>query len=336
VNDLDAYLANFWRATTLDPEAVAEYADWPVNETDLHARHQWLVDVPDFRERMLTDPHFYDPKIAGWWVWGISQWIGLGWCVHPEWRGRNNAARARGIHSKRPLVIKGGAGVHSDLESRVDVKRPQLPKGGHGVHRKIPDLKAAKGLFSERVAHSKPDISGSRGVFGRGTHAKYASSLADYFESLRDRLRRVRVLCGDWGRLLGPSPTTCIGLTAVFLDPPYNMEVAHADGDASQRNEKLYADHENDLSAKVREWALAHGSNPLLRIALCGYEGEHDFPADWDCVAWKANGGYANQRGETQGKINAGRERVWFSPHCLQPQYRLFPEFRPDVFLDTV
>lgn len=41
VNDLDAYVANFWRSVAHDPEAVAKYADWPVNEDDLHARHKW-------------------------------------------------------------------------------------------------------------------------------------------------------------------------------------------------------------------------------------------------------------------------------------------------------
>jgi site-specific DNA-adenine methylase len=42
VNDKDNYLANFWRALQADPEEVARWADWPVNETDLTARHLWL------------------------------------------------------------------------------------------------------------------------------------------------------------------------------------------------------------------------------------------------------------------------------------------------------
>ena len=29
VNDLDCYLANFWRALVAEPDAVADYADWP-------------------------------------------------------------------------------------------------------------------------------------------------------------------------------------------------------------------------------------------------------------------------------------------------------------------
>jgi hypothetical protein len=92
VNDLDCYLANFWRAVALDPEAVAAAADWPVNEADLHARHRWLVDRAEFRERMRSDPDFYDAKIAGWWAWGLSCWIGGGWCANTVHRFEKAAA----------------------------------------------------------------------------------------------------------------------------------------------------------------------------------------------------------------------------------------------------
>lgn len=33
---------------------------------------------------------------------------------------------------------------------------------------------------------------------------------------------------------------------------------------------------------------------PGIDIALCGYEGEHDMPTSWDCVEWKARGGYGS------------------------------------------
>jgi hypothetical protein len=79
VNDMDMFIVNFWRALAADPQAVAAHADWPVNEADLTARHLWLVNTG--RERiasMLADPDFYDPQVAGWWVWGINSWIGAG------------------------------------------------------------------------------------------------------------------------------------------------------------------------------------------------------------------------------------------------------------------
>jgi len=53
-----------------------------------------------------------------------------------------------------------------------------------------------------------------------------------------------------------------------------------------------------------------------LRIALCGYEGEHQMPDDWGRVKWKAPGGYSSQK--KKGNDNPYRERIWFSPHCLQ------------------
>jgi DNA adenine methylase len=89
VNDADGLLANFWRALQHDPDGVAAAADWPVNEADLHARHRWLVDRRSMVEALMADPDWYDAQAAGWWVWGISQWIGTGWCPPagggPDW-----------------------------------------------------------------------------------------------------------------------------------------------------------------------------------------------------------------------------------------------------------
>src|SRR5574337_1199742 len=81
LNDADGFVANFWRAVSLDAEAVAEAADWPCNEADLFARHSWLVrQLPGLLERLHADPAYYDAKVAGWWCWGACNWIGSGWC----------------------------------------------------------------------------------------------------------------------------------------------------------------------------------------------------------------------------------------------------------------
>jgi hypothetical protein len=144
-NDLDCYIANFWRATQHDPEAVALHADWPVNEIDLHARHRYLVlsdDARAFRERMRADPDHYDPKIAGWWCWGACCWIGSGWCTSPAEVERNITAtpalmgsdgKGQGVVRKRPhewqqvpMLTEGrgdaaaGSGLHQ--------KRPRVPR----------------------------------------------------------------------------------------------------------------------------------------------------------------------------------------------------------------
>lgn len=106
INDLDCYVSNFWRAVKASPDDVAMWADWPVNEADILARHEWLLSRDEFRVRMRTDPTYYDAQIAGWWVWGACCWIGSGWCLergdgHPpeqpttprgRWEGCRNQA----------------------------------------------------------------------------------------------------------------------------------------------------------------------------------------------------------------------------------------------------
>jgi DNA adenine methylase len=251
VNDKDKYLANFWRATQHDPAGVAKYADWPVNEADLHARHKWLVAQTEFNERMSSDPDYYDVKIAGWWVWGLSQWIGGGWCGDKS-------------ESVRIPNMRRNVGVHR--------KRPSLQNAGKGIHRP-------------------------------------SNNLPEYFKAIRKRLRYVRIVCGDWSRVLTPVPTYALGLTAIFLDPPYSA--------GTDRDTNLYAVEDGEIAHLVRKWALENGDNPKMRIALCGYEGEHDMPTDWECIKWKNHGGYSVSNGKS-GNENRDRERIWFSPHCLK------------------
>jgi len=133
--------------------------------------------------------------------------------------------------------------------------------------------------------------------------------LEQIFAELQARLRYVRIVCGDWKRVLGRSPTTENGLTGVFLDPPY-----------SDRRDKVYAKDSRSVYAEVREWCLANGDNPKLRIALCGLRGEHDIleKHGWVAYAWTRNAGYGNQ-GKGRGRANAKEEVIWFSPHCLNP-----------------
>ena len=131
-------------------------------------------------------------------------------------------------------------------------------------------------------------------------------NLLAMFAALGDRLRNVRVCCGDWSRVCGETPTTHSGTTAVFLDPPYGAE--------DNRYANVYSVDSLTVATDVREWAIANGHHPAMRIALCGYD-SFTMPAGWECVQWKAQGGYAGL-GEGQGRENSKRERVWFSPGC--------------------
>jgi len=254
INDMDCMISNFWRSMVFDAEAVADYADWPVNEADLHARHLWLVSQEDFRERMKVDPDYYDPKIAGWWLWGRCAWIAGGWCDF-------NALSAKTGRMGRSIPNMNFQGVHSDRIQREGIQQHMM--------------------------------------------------------QLASRLRRTRVVCGDWARVV--TPAVCTGLTGMVLDPPYFAGLS--DG--------LYAHSDANVSANVRRWAIENGNNPQLRIALCGYEGEHELPPDWEKVAWKATGGYGKQRKDGTNN-NEERERIWFSPHCLKVSDSLFGGFEDD------
>lgn len=238
-----------------------------VHNCDLHARHLWLVNRREWRERMKTDPAHYDIKVAGWWVWGISQWIGSGWC----------GGRAARLSQQMPdCYWRGGKGVHG-IAALTKRKIPNVADGG------------------------------LRGVLTPGR----SEALIGWMLELAERLRGVRVCCGDWRRVCTPAVTFGRGACAVFLDPPYAVE----------DRDSIYNEESRDVAHDVREWALDAGRNPDCMIALAGYN-EHVMPG-WTPVAWKANGGYGNQA-DARGRENANRETIWFSPACALKQGELF------------
>lgn len=80
VNDADCDVANFWRAVQAEPEAVARAAMWPRYEPDLVARHRWLAEPTrrsQHKDRMLSDPNYYDVIRAGWWCWSVCCTVGV-------------------------------------------------------------------------------------------------------------------------------------------------------------------------------------------------------------------------------------------------------------------
>lgn len=277
VNDADGMLANFWRAVSADPDAVAHHAAHPVNEADLHARHLWLVSAKGgIAERLMADPDWHDAKAAGWWVWGISCWIGSGFCS-----GEGPWVNVDGVFTKR------------DTGQGVNRQRPHLSTYGHGVNRQLPHI----GGTGRGVNRQLPNLGINRKQF-----------LTEWFRELCERLHDTRVACGDWSRVCGPSVLRSAGgICGVFLDPPYDLTMRAA----------VYAT-ESGCAADVLRWCAANGADPSLRIVLAGYDGEHnDLEAlGWRVTAWKTSGGYGSQS-DKAGRENASKERLWFSPHCL-------------------
>lgn len=164
-------------------------------------------------------------------------------------------------------------------DERLHRSIPKIGTPGHGIH---------------APSRKKPATHRSKGV-----HA--AGDLLELFARLATRLRHVRVCFGDWTRVMGRSTLgidTRHGMTpcGVVLDPPYDHQM---------RDKRLYRVDEPGVAAAVREWAIANGDNPQLRIVMCGLEGEHDMPPSWRCV-----------QGASRG-ASSEKERLWLSPHCL-------------------
>lgn len=272
VNDLDCMIVNFWRALQSDPDAVAYHADWPTTENDLHARHAWLVSQkPNIVAKMEGDPDYCDARVAGWWVWGMANWIGAGFA--------------------------SGAGGWQSVNGEL------VRNNGQGVNRQLPHV-------------GDNDDDGE--LFPRN------GGLYAYIRELADFMRGVRVICGDWRRVVTPSVTwageqgTAQATCGMFLDPPYTTEAG--------RDMNVYTHDDGDVAHDVREWCIANGRNRNMRIALCGYDNEHvDLEAlGWSVYEWKAGGGYGEAQNKGRGSANRKRERVWFSPHCNNDRLTLF------------
>ena len=176
------------------------------------------------------------------------------------------------VHDGTRLVRKEG-----DAGRGINRKLPQLGGGGRGINRKLPDSSTPRGEF-----------------------------IRAWMRELHQRLRDVRVTCGDWGRVVKDSITTRHGLTAVFLDPPYTKgAMDYSAGGMGQ-----------GIADDVRAWCAENGNNPQLRIVLCGHAGEHDalLAQGWHTRTWTAGGGYART---DEAIANRQSETIWCSPHCV-------------------
>ena len=328
VCDLDGGICNFWRALRADPEAVAYWADWPTIHQDLTARHRWLVQwVVDNRERLESDPDYYDAKAAGWWVWGISLWIGGGWC-QPGYRGKDDApermpkfnptgdvgvgvAAARAVPERRPLVqaTGGGKGVNAQT---IHNKRPRVQddNGGVGVSAQRGQMPhVASNQVSGQPSAQIPLVSPRND--GRGVSAQSSRpDLIEWFNRLAHRLSGVVVLNRTWQSALTPSllqqtatgPKPPVG---ILLDPPYLQDERDAD---------IYGSDAVGTSnaAAAESWAWAQANGEKFRIAYCAHVGDVDPPAGWTVET-------QSFAGIRDPKRRDRLDMVLFSPACIAP-----------------
>ncbi len=280
VNDADGLLVNAWRGIQLQPDATAEAASWPVSEADLHARHYALVK---WREENQLEHLMGDPAWCDPVMAGWWLW-GCSCWIGGGWCS-GEGPWVRGDDDR--LVKAGKPGVNRGL--------PHLSDNGQGVNRP-----GTKELGTEYHDVTMPE-------------------LRRWFHWLSARLRHVRIINGDWRRVVtsGASKTLNVrmgdGQCGIFLDPPY--------ADTASRAAGLYAVDSLDVAHEMCAWALEHGDDTDYRIVLAGFEGEHGTQltdAGWREVEWYTaghlTGGYGNQNKDGHQQK---RERLWCSPHCV-------------------
>ena len=284
VCDTFSLIVNLWRAIAADPEAVAHYADWPTFHDDLTARHRWLVRWRDeTAPRFAEDPDFYDVRAAGWYVWGLSNWIGGGFCSGVPCNQRPIATSNQGVMSRRIPHIGatvGGQGVNAQARGRVHDSRPSIDTRAKAQSR---------GVMS-RLDGIRPDERGER--------------LIPWMQALAERLSGVVILNRSWESavtptLLGQTGTSHLE-TAVLLDPPYKT---------APRSKNLYdSDHDgtsDDVAVASYEWAVQHGDK--IRIAYCCQDGDFPTPPGWEH--------HTREFGGSKGKCQ-NVDCVMFSPAC--------------------
>jgi hypothetical protein len=327
VNDLDGLLVNSWRAIQWYPDDVAEHASWPVSEADKQARQIACIKWRTERnlDLLAGSPEWCDPRIAGWWLYGVCCQIGAfaydgPWTVDAA-TGRivkqaRNGAREPGISRKRPYLTTDGMGVnHGNLrEPGISRNLPHLSNNGQGVCR--PQLREP-GISRDRP-HLTDDGQGvnTAATRARGVgdppefHAHTMPELRRWMAWLSARLRHVRIVNGDWSRVcttgaLKTLPVRQGGKCGVFVDPPYDL---------GERSKGLYGHDTHGIADDVRDWCLRNGADKDLRIVVAGFDTEH-FALEahgWVAHEWFSDGWLEGGMGD-----QAHRERLWASPHCL-------------------
>ena len=314
-----------------------------------------LAHKPDVLAHTVADPEWCDSKIAGYWVWGMScaiagcfmdegqnersrkslatngaipELVGMRGTLSAgiataEYAGgvpesgdaRDDASgNPGGVHSAVPS-LRDVCGVASGNPNGVKFGIPSLRYTGgvasgnqFGLSTQIPFLDHSQGVTT--ASHAIPSLTANQGC-----QTGYAASaeggiggVRAWMYALRDRFRNVKVVCGDWSRVLGGNWQGSGGPCGIFLDPPYGGDTKHS---------VVYAHDSTTVAGKVTQWCLERGNDPNLRIVLAGYDCEHDalLEKGWRKEAWKANGGYGNQRKDGTND-NCEKERLWISPAC--------------------
>jgi len=266
INDINGFMVNVFRAIKFAPKEVAKYVDYPITEIDSIARYQFLKNgKKGFVDKMKGDAEYFCPKRAGWYIWNLCIWIGIG----------------------------------------------HLLKLTTNCWNKLPELMNTKGILKVlRTEYHNGQIF---------TVDKKEKHILKWIDTLHNRLRYVKVICGSWERAI-TAESMLAKKVGIFLDPPYPEDF----NKKVKNNYYFPVTIWHACSKEVYKFCRDNGKRKNLRIAVCGYDSDGYEKLvtkhGWSEFKWSASSGFAVYGENEDTRNNRHRERIYFSPHCRNQQ----------------
>ncbi len=168
VCDTNGYICNFWNAIKFAPDEVAEHACNPTIHQQLTARQKFIYKwLETHEEQLAEDPDFYDAKIAGWWCWGMSSWIGCNYGIpsHKKFSeiipNIHASPGGKGVSAQKASTFDGQSERFSDI-------RPFCSHDGSGISPR-------RAEFAEKI----PAVNAKNKGAGAGVSAQKDNTFSD-------------------------------------------------------------------------------------------------------------------------------------------------------------
>ena len=293
VNDRLGLLVNAWRALQAEPEATAYHADYPTSHLDLIARNAELrAALPEVEMRVRRSAHWHDVRLAGWYMWAVSNSIDMGTSLgdgcgtklhdgNGVMRGARETPGAGGFFHHGRGVAKGSrvnmrsnggsAGVGGLRPARMDHgskgrKGTQgLSDGGYGSGGSLVlggGLYGRNGLARQDGIESASIVTG--GGYGRRSIARQETPAAaanlytpglrllPWFRQLQAIISRWLILCQDWRKIVNSPSTLAIIPSETSKRTALVLDPPYDD----DRSGRVYTHDDSSTAAEVRLWLM--------------------------------------------------------------------------------
>lgn len=282
LNDRSSNLVNFLRAVQFCPEEVAKHVSWPVTEVDLIARYRYLafeVGTKKLTKMLKSNATDCDAMIAGWWIWGMTLWM-----------GSDGFAKMAGDNWNKLPELQSDKGLSKMTRVKVVLED---------------DLRQLKA----REFKNKRLMKWFRTLSDRLTNARIACGDWQRVISSRSLLRGQSA--GKVGIFLDPPYPTVYETGEQSSRIVYEKQKNSGDK-LLQIQKDVYLFCRKNGNENVRIAVCGYTGDGYEKLVKKHGWTEHE----WKTTGGFANtGGHK----ESKAKDNRHRERIFFSPNCLKP-----------------